>query len=48
MIEKRRELEKKDIKTYQRSNSKMLAELRELAGDRTGWREVAAKIAGFK
>ena len=36
MIEKRREVEKKDIKTYQRSNSKMLTELRELAGDRTG------------
>ena len=48
MIEKRKEEEKKYIKTYQRSHSKMLAELRELAGDRTGWREVTAKIAGFK
>ena len=48
MIEKRREVEKKDIKTYQRSHSKMLAELRELAGDRTGWREAVAKIAGPK
>ena len=44
MIEKRRE-EKKNIKTYQRSNYKMLAELRESAGDRKWWRDIVAKIA---
>ena len=48
MIEKRRETEKKEIKTYQRSCSQMLEELRKLAGDRAEWRNVVAKIAGFK
>ena len=39
---------KKEIKTYQRSCSQMLEELRILAGDRVKWRKVVDKIVGSK
>ena len=39
---------KKEVKTYQRSCSQMLEELRKLAGDRVQWRKVVETIAGSK
>ena len=45
--DKRRVDKKPEMKTYQRSTSQMLVELRGLAGDRVEWRNVVAKIAGF-
>ena len=45
--DKRRVDKKPEMKTYQRSTSQILVELRGLAGDRVKWRNVVAKIAGF-
>ena len=45
--EKRRVDKKPEMKTYQRSTSQMLAEIRGLAGDRAEWRNIVAKVAGL-
>ena len=33
-----------DVKTYQRTTSQMLAELREMAGDRVKWQDIVTNI----
>ena len=41
---KKHKIKEKGTKTYQRSSHQMLVELRELAGDRVKWRDVATKV----
>ena len=42
---KKHMIKKNGTKTYQRSCSQMLVELRELAGDRVKWRDVVMNVS---